>query len=91
MVSKRPIVCSRIGFVSSFCTNNEVLFYTPGSETELADAVLRLWRNGEERAAYPERAAQLYARYRWPEMRKRYVAVYDDLPRTAATPAEAKE
>jgi glycosyltransferase involved in cell wall biosynthesis len=91
MVSKRPIVCSRIGFVSSFCTNDEVLFYTPGSETELAEAVLRLWRNGEERAAYPVRAAELYARYRWPEMRKRYVAVYDDLLRTPDPPAGDKE
>ncbi len=81
MVSRRPIVCSRIGFISSFCTNDEVRFYAPGSESELADAIEELWRDGEARAAYPERASKLYARYRWPEMRKKYVAVYDDLHR----------
>jgi glycosyltransferase involved in cell wall biosynthesis len=81
MVSRRPVVSSSIAFIESFCTNGEVLFYPTGDEEGLARSVIHLYRNGEERVAMVERAAQLYEKCRWPEMRRRYVEVYRSLTR----------
>lgn len=76
MAMQRPIVHSATKFTMDFCRNDEVLFFTPGDERELADRLLWLHDNPEGRMATVERANRLYERGRWSITRERYLDVY---------------
>lgn len=66
-------------------------FFRPGDAADLARAAIDLYRDPQRAGMIARQAAALYARYRWPIQRERYLSVYEDLqnprrPRPTALP-----
>jgi glycosyltransferase involved in cell wall biosynthesis len=76
LAMQRPVVHSATKFTMDFCRNDEVLFFTPGDERELAERLLWLYHHPEERLAMVTRANQLYEKCRWGVMRETYLDVH---------------
>ncbi len=79
MAMQRPTVHSSVKFTVDFCCNEEVLFFAPGDEQELAERVLWLYSHPGERLAMVDRANRLYEKNNWSISRERYLDVYGSL------------
>ncbi|MFW6195107.1 MAG: glycosyltransferase, partial [Chloroflexota bacterium] len=88
---RRPVASSGIPFIREFCSDGEVAFFPPGDSQGLADQLLRLYENPEERLALVQRADRLYEQSRWPVMREQYLNVYRSLGLARQKEAPAQE
>lgn len=76
MAMQRPIVHSATKFTMEFCRNDEVLFFTPEDERDLADRLLLLYHRPDMRRGMVERASQLYDGCRWSRTQTDYLAAH---------------
>jgi glycosyltransferase involved in cell wall biosynthesis len=60
-----------------------VRFSKPGDERELADGILELYRDPDQRARQVAEAARFNASFNWEQQKKGYFEVVDSLLATA--------
>jgi len=74
-----PSICSRVGTVESYFDDTEVAYYEHNNPAQLADRIVRLYRNPGLREQMAKRAMQAFRRCEWPRMQKRYYRILDQL------------
>jgi glycosyltransferase involved in cell wall biosynthesis len=74
-----PVVAARTTAITSYFDDTMVRFFTPGNVEELADAILALYHDPGQRAAYAENAARFHERYNWPAIAADYVGTLERL------------
>ena len=73
----KPVIASdRTTFKQHF-TGDEVLYFRTGDAKDLAKAIEEAFRRPEDSRARADRASRRYEEYRWTNMRKRYLDVYE--------------
>ncbi len=72
-----PSVCSRVGTVESYFDDSEIAYYEHNNPNELADSIVRLYRNPVLRARMARKAMTAFRSYEWPRMQKRYYRILD--------------
>ena len=74
-----PVIASdRTTFRQHF-GDEEILYFKTGDARDLARAIEHAYRKRDDLRAQAERATKRYEEYRWTNMRKRYLGVYDGL------------
>jgi glycosyltransferase involved in cell wall biosynthesis len=74
-----PVVSAALPTIQEYFSDDEVLFFEPGSADSLADALLAVARDPQGAEARAERARRRYGRYRWDVSARTYVAMLDRL------------
>jgi glycosyltransferase involved in cell wall biosynthesis len=75
----KPVVVAANSAVRVLFDDNSVKFYQPENEQDLAQCILELYRNPEIMANLTARGSAIYDRYRWSNMKLRYLEVFDEL------------
>lgn len=76
---KKPVVISRIRAVEAYFDEDAVVFFEPGNEKDLARCILELYQNPAKRRSLVRNASKTCEKYRWANMKKEYLRVYEDL------------
>lgn len=74
-----PVVAARTTAIANYFDDTMVRFFTPGDVDDLAAAILALYQDPEQRAAYSKNASRFNERYNWPAIAADYVAVLERL------------
>lgn len=74
-----PSVCSRVDTVESYFDDSEVAYYEHDNPEELADHIVRLYRNPALRRQMASKAMNAFRSCEWPRMQKRYYRILDQL------------
>ena len=74
-----PSVCSRVGTVESYFDDTEVAYYEHNSPQQLADNIVRLYRNPDMRERMARNAIKAFRSCEWPRMQKRYYRILDQM------------
>jgi glycosyltransferase involved in cell wall biosynthesis len=61
----KPVVVPDTEGIRDYFTDREILFFTPGNVTALADKILFVTEHPSESAAFAARGQAVYDRYRW--------------------------
>lgn len=72
-----PTIVSRTKADSLYFDESMVTFFEPENESELADCIVRLYRNPELRKSLCQQAALVYRKINWKTESKKLYAVYD--------------
>ncbi len=64
-----------VALIDSDC----LLYYTPGNEVELAERILELYHHPEKRTALGKAGREFYNKYRWSDVKVKYLEVYQRL------------
>jgi len=84
-----PVVTARLKTIEAYFDNEMVSYFQPGNEVELADQIVRLYRNPDLAAKFAENAAKFSERYNWPQQRAIYYQLVDSLLEGKASFAKA--
>lgn len=79
-----PVVASRLPVICRYFSDDEVLYYEPGSPESLAAALRNLHARPQEAHERAERASHRLEGLRWGAQRKRYLALIEGLARDGA-------
>lgn len=74
-----PSVCSRVGTVESYFDDTEVAYYEHNNAGQLADRIVKLYRDPELRRRMAGKAMKAFRSCEWPRMQKRYYRILDQL------------
>ena len=77
---RRPVVSSRLDSVAAYFPDDALLYFEPGSDPSLADALQRTFERPDEAVGRVDAATAIYERYRWENERRKYLSVYENLP-----------
>jgi glycosyltransferase involved in cell wall biosynthesis len=75
---RRPVVASRLASVTAYFPEDALLYFEPGSDQSLAEAMRRVYENPDEAARRVDAATAIYQRYRWETESRKYLSVYMD-------------
>jgi glycosyltransferase involved in cell wall biosynthesis len=70
-----PVVSAALPTIQEYFSDDEVLFFEPGSADSLADALLAVAHDPEGAQSRAERARRRYGSYRWDVSAQAYVAI----------------
>lgn len=76
---RKPVVASRLDSVAAYFPDNSLVFFEPGSESDLADKLRYVYAHPEEMSARIDNATEIYETYRWEREKKKYLGVYRTL------------
>lgn len=76
---KKPVIISRIKAVETYFGENAGVFFESENEKDLAHCILELYRNPAKRKSLVRKASKVYEKYRWANMKKEYLRVYEHL------------
>ena len=74
-----PTIVSRLRAVEAYFDDEMVAYFQPGNETELADQIVRLYRNPAIAAGIASNAARFANVYNWENQREVYYQLVDSL------------
>lgn len=74
-----PVVAARTTAITSYFDETMVRFFTPDDVDDLAAAILALYHDPQERAAYAQNAARFHEQYNWPAIAESYVGSLERL------------
>ena len=74
-----PCIASRTKADSLYFDDSMVMFFEPENESELADCIVRLYRNPELRKSLCQQAALLYRKINWEKESKKLYEVYEGM------------
>lgn len=74
-----PAIVSRTRGDSLFFDDSMVLFFEPGNDRQLADCILKLYRNPQLRRSLPNKAKAVTRRLNWQAQKRDLFKVYEDL------------
>jgi glycosyltransferase involved in cell wall biosynthesis len=74
-----PVVASRLPVIERYFTDDQVLFFQPGSVPALCDALLETRRDPEAARRRAHRASARLAEIEWPRQRAAYLELMDQL------------
>lgn len=87
-----PCVVGDVPSIRRAFSDDEVLYYETGDANQLAEGVLRIYRDPEAASQMATRAREAYRKYTWDVMRGVYIGIHDDLlDRPQGPPLEATE
>lgn len=75
----KPVIISRTKAVEDYFNDASLMFFEAGNEKDLARCILELYRNPAKRKLLVANASKVYEKYRWSNMKKEYLKVYQDL------------
>ena len=78
-----PCIVSETETIRAYFSDEMVRFSKPGDERELADGILELYRDPDQRARQVAEAARFNASFNWEQQKKNYFEVVDSLLATA--------
>lgn len=78
IVMGKPVIISRLRAIRHYFSENAVAFMEPNSATDLAEQMVRLYRDGELRARLAATAREEYAPIRWDVMKQRYLRMMEN-------------
>jgi glycosyltransferase involved in cell wall biosynthesis len=78
-----PCVVSETETIRAYFDESMVRFCRPGDERELADGILELYRDPDQRARQVVQAAKFNASFNWEQQKQHYFEVVDSLLATA--------
>jgi glycosyltransferase involved in cell wall biosynthesis len=78
-----PCIVSETETIRAYFSDEMVRFSKPGDERELADGILELYRDPDQRARQVAEAARFNASFNWEQQKKGYFEVVDSLLATA--------
>ncbi len=81
MALGKPVLASRLNSVRSYFDDTAICYFEPGSPDSLAQGILELYRNPNERETLVRNAQKLYEQYKWEKQKQLYLSVYDTLTR----------
>lgn len=76
---RKPVIVARTPGVEDYFGSDDLLYFTPGSEEDLARAIRQAYENPDETRAVLNRGVSIYDRHRWEHERKRFVSVLTSL------------
>ncbi len=79
-----PCVVSETETIRAYFDQGMVRFCRPGDERELAEGILELYRDPDQRVRQVANAAKFNASYHWEQQKRSYFEVVDSLLATAA-------
>lgn len=74
-----PTVVGDVPSIRRAFAGHEVLYYETGDAKQLAEGVLRIWRDPKWAAEMAARAQKTYRKYTWDVMRGVYTGIHDEL------------
>ena len=74
-----PVIAPSIPAVTDWFTSEEMAFFNPGDEKELAEQILGLYEDPKRLSIYAAKASQRYQNYRWNVSKHLYLGVYSQL------------
>jgi len=75
IIMDKPIVASRIRTIRHYFSEEALAFFEPGNPTDLAQQMVRLYRDAKLRDRFDRQAKAEYQPIRWEVMRERYLAL----------------
>jgi glycosyltransferase involved in cell wall biosynthesis len=69
----KPVVVPDTEGIRDYFWGNEILFFTPGNVTALADKILFVAEHPQESAAFADRGQTVYNRYRWSGQEAKFI------------------
>jgi glycosyltransferase involved in cell wall biosynthesis len=79
IIMRKPVISSRLKAIRHFFGEESLLYFEPGNTDELADMLLKAYKEPAAMKHFVERALIDYQQIRWPVMRERYLGVIRDL------------
>ena len=79
-----PVVLSRWPTFLHYFPEDSAAYFSSGDATELADALIAIWRDPAAARERASRAKQRYQAYRWPVQKAVYLGVYEELMRPSS-------
>jgi len=79
-----PVVAARLPVLEHYFGDGELRFFEPGSPESMAHAIEAALADPDDSARRAERAQARLAEMAWPEQRRRYVELIDELATTSA-------
>lgn len=76
-----PVIASDRATFRQHFGDDEIVYFKTGDARDLARVIEHGFRRPDDLRAHAERATKRYEEYRWTNMRKRYLGVYDRLAR----------
>lgn len=76
---QKTVVTSRLDSIAAYFPEDSMVFFEPGSDTDLADKLRYVFTYPEDMAARVERCSQIYETYRWEREKRKYLGVYHSL------------
>jgi len=73
----KPVIASDRATFKQHFTGDEILYFRTGDAKDLAKAIEEAFHHPEDLRARADRASRRYEDYRWTNMRKRYLDVYE--------------
>ena len=81
MTQGLPVLCSKTPAIEHYIPERAIFYFTPHDVDDLADAVLRMYRNPDLVEQRVKSSRELLSRYVWQEEKGRFISFYDDLVR----------
>jgi glycosyltransferase involved in cell wall biosynthesis len=75
----RPVIASRLDSVTSYFSEDSILYFESGNAEDLADKIFHLFAHPEEIEARMSRIREVYDTYRWDREQQKYLGVYRSL------------
>ncbi len=76
---RRPVIVARTAGVEDYFGSDDLLYFAPGNEEDLARAIRQAYENPDETRAVLDRGIGIYNRHRWEHERKRFVSILSSL------------
>ena len=75
----RAVISSNLITIRTYFNNDSILFFEPDDEEDLARCIFQLYQNPAKRRSLARNASKVYDKYRWANIKKDYLKVYEDL------------
>lgn len=86
-----PAVVGDVPSIRRAFAGHEVLYYDTGDSAQLAEGVLRIYREPTAAAEMAARARETYRNYTWDVMRDVYVGIHDELLEPPSSPTPERQ
>jgi len=74
-----PVITSRLETIEAHYDDDMVRYFTPGNEVELAQQIIALYRNPQERERLVKSADRFLREHNWETAKKSYFDLVDSL------------
>jgi glycosyltransferase involved in cell wall biosynthesis len=75
----RPVVASDTTSLRMLFDDEQLAFFRPGDEHDLAQRLIELYRDPRRAVAMAENARRVYEQHRWASEKRKYVRIHDEL------------
>jgi glycosyltransferase involved in cell wall biosynthesis len=90
IVMDKPVLISRLKAIRYYFAEESLAYFEPNSQSDLAEQMVRVYRDRSLRASLAANATREYAPIRWDLMKRRYLTLLDELVPGAAVAAGAE-